>query len=550
MRAGNEIALTQDVLGTTDVKLTNTDGYSYTIADENFTKSTTGDLIWSNDPTKGTATLSQTTTEGWELQNDNTLLKYTANKVNATIATLSGLNKEFKGDIDEAVSVDGNTITVNKADLLGTSKVTIKNADKNNEYLLALTEDKEEIPQDGDERTGWLTSGTKATYKTYKQAYYSIDKGAIVYNKAVDVKNSTVVEVSGIKKDVDISGCVDGNIITLGAGQLENKNVTLKNTKDLGNYTLALGSDAEKATLADTAKWTTKSGTASLVGSVSTGYTASSDGLKLTYSNKETTPAIAIIKGLETDLTGEVSTADTTITLSKSQLKPKVTVDGKETFDFDFDADYSGTITGSATADTITAGGDNVSIGTAKGNDVITANGASVSILTGDGNDTIDVTGSAAFVNAGKGDDSIKSSGQANIFFYANGDGNDVIANFAPAKDKIKTNGTLVSVKQEGSDAVITIGKTNALGTITLTGKGTSADSIIIIDNKDNEIAHPSASSDVLLADDNYSMNAAALTDITEPFKASYTPYDFESNLDLVKKDSFASAVTYASDDK
>ena len=226
-----------------------------------------------------------------------------------------------------------------------------------------------------------------------------------------------------------------------------------------------------------------------------------------------------------------------------------MTIDGKDTYAFKFASDYSnGKINGAATVDTITAAGDNLNINANKGDDIITVSGKNVTVAAGEGNDQITITGSAASINGGKGNDTIKGNGKDNVFFYAQGDGNDVIVNFAPAKDTIKTSAQAknVSVAQSGSDAVITIGTGNNIGTITLKGKGSSADSINIVDNSNKPIEYTVASSDVLLADDNYSMDAAALGDITEPFKASFTPYDFEASLDLVKKDSFTPAITYS----
>lgn len=535
------IALTPEVLGTANVELTNTQGsgYTYKLTADNLTAPDEGEKIWIYDASKGTATLYQTTVAGWTLSGTNKL-EYTPGKDNAALTTFSGLSKTFSGNIDEALNTPtskNDTITVKDASLLGTSKASLKNA---TDYTYSLALGTKVPTTDTLQEKQWLTSGAKASLKDYKQAYYTIDKGAIVYNKAVDVKGKLYAEVSGIKKDVDISGKVSGNVITLGADQLDAKTVTLTNkTVDsvTSEYTLALGSDATKATPATTATWVTGTGTtANLTSSISAGFTESSDGTKLTYTKDQPKAVIAVIKGVNKGaLDGEeFTTSNTTIAPKTSNLSNAVTIDGKETYAFKFDSDYAGKITGAATADTITAAGN------------------SVTIVAGAGNDSIVVTGTGTSINGGKGNDSIKSSGKENVFYYATGDGDDVIASFAQASDKIMTNAkaAAVSVEQKGSNAVITIGAgTNTEGTITLTGKGSAVSSISVVDAKGTQLnSKYAASSDVLLADDNYSMDAAALTDITDAFKASYTPYDFETGLDLVKKDSFTPVISYNGD--
>ncbi len=544
IRSTGAIALTPAVLGTTDVVLTNAGDNALTISNENFTEPDIGERIWKYDASKGTATLYQTTTEGWTLNEAKTTLEYTANQDNAVLTTISGLSKTFEGDIDATVintpENKNDTLTIEDPDLLGTSKVTIRNA-TGYTYALALGEKIPDAEYAKKLKTEWVTSSVKATLKTYKPAYYTLDKGAIVYNKPFDEKGKVYAEVSGIKKDVDISGLVKNNVITLGAAQLDGKTVTLTNkTVDSvpSEYTLVLGSDATKATPQATAKWVTgTSTTANLTASVSAGFTQTSD-TKLTYTNDQPKAVLAVIKGVNKGAMDGYSftTSSTTISPATEKLSKAVTIDGKETYGFKFASDYTGKITGASTADTITAAG------------------AGVSIAAGAGDDSISISGGSASINAGKGDDSIKSGGGNNTFYYATGDGDDTIASFAQATDKIMTNAkaNVIAIEKDGSNAVITIGAgTKNEGTITLTGKGSAIASISIVDTKGNAI-EPSykASSDVLLADDNYSTDAAALTDITDAFSASYTPYDFDAGLDLVKKDSFTPVVSYMGDDK
>jgi Ca2+-binding RTX toxin-like protein len=79
----------------------------------------------------------------------------------------------------------------------------------------------------------------------------------------------------------------------------------------------------------------------------------------------------------------------------------------------------------------------------------ITGNGKANLILGGEENDTI---------IGGKSNDTLQGGTGADVFVYANGDGNDIILDYAE-EDKIKIkSGTIKSVKKSGFDVVFTVG--------------------------------------------------------------------------------------------
>ena len=116
-------------------------------------------------------------------------------------------------------------------------------------------------------------------------------------------------------------------------------------------------------------------------------------------------------------------------------------------------------------------------------------------------NDTIVCEGSGLSVRGGTGDDYIDfgTGGNGNVFVYASGDGDDVIADFTPSKDKVKTtSGKAISVGRSGSDVVITVDT----GKITL--QGVAGQTISIINRSGTEQEFPTGGSADLLDSDNF----------------------------------------------
>ena len=566
-----KVAITSDLLNNTTVKLENAAGYTYEIDSKSgYTASTTSNAKWAIN--KGTATYAATTTAGYvlsDLEDGKQTLTY-KKAGNETVATITGLSKTYQGDIDDIIQIDGDNIFLPKA-VLGTSNATLKLPKGSTaNYTLELAAD---VPtatnrtNEWQQVTEWVTSGTTATYKKYDKAYYTINnKGVIVYNKPTP--GTTFATLKGIKSGVDINDFVnkDTNVITLtdqgDDAALAKSTVTLSNTSGYdfklallttGNNkasTPTLGIDEEGGAYEDTAVWskvTKNGGTASLKTKITAGFTATSD-LKLTYS-KAATPVVAKVTGMaiadEKDFTlrDEDGVENRTIELSGSDLySQKIGVESAYGFAFSFDELPSAntdktyetaTITGSAAADTISVGGASWAVNTGKGDDVVTVTGSGISVTGGAGDDSITLTNSEG----------------GNFILYGNGEGNDTIVGFS-ATDKVKITKGTPTIEQGTKDIVITVGS----GSVTLK----DAANLGTISNSGGVIGFPDTSSEdfvgesssALLADDNYSMDAAALSDIVKPADASYTPDGIEVNYGLTNEDKSAPAITYNTDDK
>ena len=53
-----------------------------------------------------------------------------------------------------------------------------------------------------------------------------------------------------------------------------------------------------------------------------------------------------------------------------------------------------------------------------------------------------------------------------------------------------------------------------------------------------------------LLIDNNYSMDAASLSELVKGDSVGYTPFDFDIGFSLTKEDKFTSQISYSGDDK
>ena len=330
------ISLESSVLGTTDIKLTSS---AYEFDRYNVKEPAKSQAIWTTN--KGTATLKQTTEAGFTLSDDGKTLTYTAAKKDATLVTVSGLNKNFDISQDESVITNnGNVITICNA-ALGTSKVTVKKEKNGEDYTLALGSD---VAQKTDNVTGWVVSGTTATYKNYDKEYYSIDeKGAIVYNKPVD--HLIKATVSGIKSGSVIDeDAVDGKVITLGSDQLGTSKVTLKDNEGAG-YTLALSRKVTKVEVDGEARWDTPANktTATLTGNLTEGYALSADKKTITYSTAKKDQKLATVSGLAKGATIS-NVENNVITLGANELTTSnVTLKVNAGDDYTLAVDYEDT---------------------------------------------------------------------------------------------------------------------------------------------------------------------------------------------------------------
>ena len=162
--------------------------------------------------------------------------------------------------------------------------------------------------------------------------------------------------------------------------------------------------------------------------------------------------------------------------------------------------------------------------------------------------DSISVAGSGISINAGNGDDKIDlGTAGGNTFYYATGNGNDVIANFSET-DKIKVTKGTFTVGSDGGDVVIKVGT----GSIKLSGYDGSSVNVNGVDydptTGEKYVADP-AEADDLLRDDNFTTMTPKLSEIVKESAGNTALGDLDLNsaANLMQK---ASLVTYSGSKK
>ena len=247
---------------------------------------------------------------------------------------------------------------------------------------------------------------------------------------------------------------MEGKVVTVSAAALNKTKVSISGD----GYTLALGSDVAKPSTKEA--WSLSGSTATLKQTTSDKYSLASNAKSITHSAKTTT-TLAIVKGVKS-LDG-LRAKENIVKLKADTLNKKVTVSGGGC-EFDFAAgNYNGAV-----------------VNASSNNDVITSRGKNLSVSGGAGHDSINVFGTATTVTGGSGNDSLTSGLGGNVFVYASGDGNDIIANFAE-NDKIKVIKGTPEVTSNGSDVIVTVGK----GSIKLSGA--TGQNISVINSKGAE---------------------------------------------------------------
>lgn len=534
--------------------------------------STAEDAVWDTNGTK--AVLTGTVKQGYALSNDKMSITYNAaDKRGQAIATVTGLKSGSQitnGNVKYATeaNADGsftNTITLNN-EHLGAYNVAVSGLgyklalDKN---VITLDENTSGAKGGWKDQTGWVANKGTFVYKTYDKAYWELNEAetTAIYHKPVDEnpakvegsKHQTYVTIKGLKANItgdttliggitegsvgaqSIGSDLTGRVITLNDDVLNKTTVTLADSSGFG-YALGLDEEVDKSTVDETAAAvsTAKGGitTVTWTGTKGIGYHVTNDGQSIEYySAPRAKQTIAQVTGFKPTTTKEDVVADyngtnNVVTLSGNSLTSAVGISG--TAEFSFDAEFKdGTITGSKVADKVSVAGSGVTVNTGKGND---------------------------YVDLGE---------SGNTFFYANGDGNDVIANFTAGTDKIKiTNvaqkdtdkkgneSTLIEVVKNGSDAVVKVNNVNA---IRLNGLASSVDVDALKDSiydKDNKNLNGKAleATGNVLADDNF----ATTPQLSSIVKASASTYSTE---DLVATDATSltkqsSAIAYSGSSK
>lgn len=402
---GTTIIVAASSLNATDVTVS--DGYSLALADD-VTLSETTEANLSLDGSSATYTAEQTTA-GYKLE-DNKISYVEASGGDTLI--INGVKST------DGLSINDKVVTVSEASL-GTSKVTLSRDD----YTLALDDD---VTKSTIENAEWSLKNSTATYTRTTTAGYLLEDNAITYtNKGT----TTLATVKGVKSVKGLS--VNGNVVTVSKASLGTNKVTLSGD----GYTLKLDSDVSKPT-SKNASWTFKNSTATYKGSTTAGYTLSNDGQSISYTKATTGKTLATIKGVKSK--SGISVKNDVITLKNSALNSKVTVSGS--YEFDFASDYSkATITGSSSADTITARGSNIKLNGGAGADSLSGGTSNDSINGGSGNDVIfGNTGSDTLLGGagndslwgGAGNDSLYGGAGNDTFIYKPGEGTDTIFDY------------------------------------------------------------------------------------------------------------------------
>ena len=384
-------------------KITINNGYTLALADD-VDKPTTKKAAWSY--SNSTATYkSSYKTAGYKLASNAKSITYSEATKASTLVTVKGV-KSTSG-----LKVSGKVVTVGNS-ALNKKKVTISG----DGYTLKLGSDMTKSTT----KKVWSYSNSTATYKQTTSVGYALADNAITYTNKATAK--TLATVKGVKSTSGLK--ISDKNITVSQASLNSKKVTVSD-----GYTLKLGSDMTKSKT--TKAWSYSNSTATYNQTTSFGYALADNAI--TYTNKAISKTLATVKGAKSK-TG-LSISGNVIKLKNSALKNKVTVSGG--YEFDFQSDYkSATITGSGSADTITARGSKISV-----------NG-------GKGNDTIKIFGNGT-VTGGAGSD---------VFYYKS-TGANVIKDYA-LEDKISIASGTAEVTTSGSDVVFTVGK----GKITVQG--------------------------------------------------------------------------------
>lgn len=584
-KTGNTIiTVSNDRLGASNVKVTGT-GYKLAIGEGvQTTKPTSKSQDWTISGTK--ATLTEAIGKYYTYDSAKNTIVYNKPSESATLVTLSGIKSGAKDGTDFTLDTTTHEITLN-AGALTNSNVTLALGKNVTGYSLELGTGIAEVTYN-DSAFGTLSKGKATLTKSVKADGYTLTNDKLVtYTNAATAnkKLPVLATISGVSSLDGTTVSDSTKVVTLDAKALGTSAITLTGNYgyhfDETNVNTVIGDKAPTVTLNES-KTTMSKGALTFNGTSTAGFIFS-DFNTINYLKAIGTSArpgkLASVSGLSKSLTldGIKSTfneSTRTVTLAASDLDSlqngKVTAEGSGIIAFNF-GDFSGTVSGSGSSttvkaatisggnnnDTITSGGSNLLISTAKGNDSIIATGSSVtinadvgndfinasgsnvSIMGGAGNDSVTIIGSNVSINAGVGDDVVDmGSGSSNMFIYAVKDGNDTVSNFTAASDKIKlsTANAKVTVEASGDDAVVTVTDSSGknAGTITLTDRASYVASIQVLDTN-NKNLNTAASSDLAssadVISDNYFDESPQLSEVlgtsydavsTDEFGTSY----------------------------
>lgn len=395
--SGDVITVAASSLNKKKVTLTG-DGYSLAL-DDDVTKSS-NKKSWSY--SNSVATYNQTTSAGYKLAGDGQSISY-KKKATTTLATINGA-KAKKG-----LSASGNTIKL-KASALS-KKVSVSGAfefEFASDYKNALI-----TGSDSDDTI--TTAGTNMTINAGSgNDLLTGGKGADVFIYTEGDGNDTITNFDANDKISVKSGVIttstDGDdvIFKIGSGKITVKDAVNKNI----SYVDASGREGVYPDVEDSTDVEyNKKGTGAT--------------LKSSYSKEKFEPS-------------DYSTyKDILVTIDASAVTNEMSIKGNA---------KANRITGTEEDDIIYGGkGKDTLLGN-DGNDELYGEKGNDSIIGGTGNDTLDGGDGNDILNGGKnndalwggvGDDTLTGGAGSDIFYYDDGDGNDIITDYSSSLDKV-----------------------------------------------------------------------------------------------------------------
>lgn len=311
------VTLGADQVGTSDIKITG-DGYKLAVDDD--IKSTADDPKWIKTAGTNKATFTETTYNGFKVENSGKTLKYYKNTTNVDLVTINGLKSDLvaaSGEITGVTRDDTNKVITLSADALAKSNVSLTS--KEGDYSLALNDN------DSDKLKVKGTTESKISYNTFKDGTLSRVSGITegwtrespTLIKYTAPKIDTLVTISGLNKNATfnedlaeptsntIAGVTfDGDTFILDKTALssltDGKSVTLTNKTVNGTastFKLAIDNDTAKAPEDGDNELALSGTTAYLKATKTAGYEVTGDN-KITYSAKKVGETLATITGL------------------------------------------------------------------------------------------------------------------------------------------------------------------------------------------------------------------------------------------------------------
>ncbi len=211
------------------------------------------------------------------------------------------------------------------------------------------------------------------------------------------------------------------------------------------------------------------------------------------------------------------------------------------------------TVAGTTSADTIKNTGAKASVYGYAGNDSIYNSASSVKVYAGDGNDTINSSGAALYLDGGAGADKITITGTGTkntvyggagndtiyssvtsglIYFYAKGDGNDVINGWT-AKDTLSISGGAYKLSTVSNNVRVSITGGSFVTLVGAKGKTVNVKS-------STQLAQSADMVDSFWFDEsNFISDETQLDSITELTATNYSVVKIETstNYDIFKPD-------------